>query len=218
MATNNVLRWLEGRGWLVFSGGVDATGEIRGMALGRSSADGGIACVLTTSDVEAGERLLDDLEDLGGQSGYLVDLLTEDDQTIQTQLAQAGIVVIGPAPNIMDLRSVLMGAAIDGIQEAFAHGAVVLVEGSSAEIFGAWTFDKASELVSGLEWVEGAIILPDVISAAGSTQGQAILKAQPSGIAIGIGSGSALALGPDGEVETWGKGEVTIALGRNFGA
>lgn len=218
MATNNVLRWLDGRGWLVFSGGMDTTGEIRGTALGRSSADGGIACVLTTNDLEGGERLLDDLEDLGGQAGYLVDLLTEDDQTIYTQLAQAGIVVIGAAHSITDLRAVLIGAAVDGIQEAFGHGAVVLVEGLSTELFGAWTLDKDGELTNGLEWIESAIIVSDVTSVASSTQGQTVLKTQPAGIAIGIGSGSALALGPDGEVETWGKGEVTIALGRSFGA
>ena len=37
--------------------------------------------------------------------------------------------------------------------------------------------------------------------------------------AIGLlaaGAGTALAFGPDGELEVWGKGEVTVALGRSL--
>jgi hypothetical protein len=218
MAGNNVLRWIDGRGWLVFSGGADTTGEIRGMALGRAFADGGIACVLTNSDVEAAERLLDDLEDLGGQAGYLVDLVSEDDQTIQARLAEAGFIVIGHVSNPDDLRSVLVGAAVDGMLTAFQNGAIILIEGRSISLFGAWMFHADGDPVSGLDWVNGAILLSGVTSVTASDEGQAALNAQPGAIAIGIGSGSAVAFGPNGEVETWGKSEVTVALGREFGA
>jgi hypothetical protein len=43
-----------------------------------------------------------------------------------------------------------------------------------------------------------------------------VLRDYPDAIAIGIGPGSALVLGPNGEVETWGKQQVTISLGPGY--
>jgi hypothetical protein len=215
MAHNNVLRWQDGRGWLIFSGGV-VVSDIRADALARSSADGGIAYVSLGGQVALGEAALDDMEDLGGPSGYLVDIMTEDDHTIQSKLADAGIVVIEGEADVEDLRSSLIGAAADGIQTAFQNGAVVLVEGSAATVFGAWVLFASGELTSGLEWLENGLIVPGITSISESAAAQDVLLRQPAAIAVGIGEGAALALGPDGEVETWGTRQVTIALGREY--
>jgi hypothetical protein len=216
MAHNNVLRWLDGRGWLVLAGGGDNLSDIRADALSRAAADGGIAYVtLGNQSVEA-ENVLADMEDLGAPSGYFVDILSEDDETVQAKLADAGIIVIDGSATLDDLRSSLIGAANDGIQIAFQNGAVVLAEGRAAVVFGAWILLELGELTSGLEWLENSLIVPGITSASQSSEVQEVLLLQPGAIAIGIGEGSALALGPDGEVETWGERQVTVALGKDY--
>ena len=216
MARNNVLRWMDGRGWLVLAGGGNNLSDIRANALSRAAADGGIAYVtLGIQSVDA-ENVLADMEDLGAPSGYFVDILSEDDQTVQAKLADAGIIVIDGSASLDELRSSLIGAANDGIQVAFQNGAVVLAEGRAAVIFGAWILLELGDLSSGLEWLENSLIVPGITSVSESSAVQEVLLLQPGAIAVGIGEGSALALGPDGEVETWGERQVTIALGKDY--
>jgi hypothetical protein len=217
MAQNNVLRWQDGRGWLILSGGGDAVSDVRADALARAAADGGVAYITLGGRAETGERALADMEDLGAPSGYLVDVLTEDDETINTRLSEAGMVVIAEEVETDDLRSGLIGAAIDGIHTAFQNGAVVLAEGKAASVFGAWVLLESDELTSGFEWLENGLVVPGITSISESAIAQTVLIRQPGAIAVGIGEGSALALGPDGEVETWGKRQVTVALGNEYG-
>jgi hypothetical protein len=214
MPSQNVLHWLDGWGWLVLSGDAQEGGEIRAQVLGRATADGGVAYV--AADAAESAEVLNDMEDLGAPSGYVVDVLSEDDQTIQTRLADAGIVVISGQSDVDEVRSMLLGAAADGIQRAFERGAIILAEGTAASVFGAWVMLDGGRVVSGLEWLTSAFIVPTVTSLSESRSARSALEAQPTAIAIGIGAGSALALGPDGEVETWGRRQVTVALGRSY--
>jgi hypothetical protein len=216
MARNNVLRWLDGRGWLILSGGGEGSSDVRAQALGRLSADGGVAYITLGTQSSLGEMVFADLEDLGAPSGYLVDILSEDDETIQSRLSEAGMIVIDSSAPFIELRSSLMGAAAQGIQTAFENGAVILAEGSAATVLGAWVLTPDGNLVSGLEWLESTLIVPGVVSITESEAAQSVLNSQTSAIAIGIGEGSALALGPDGEVETWGAKQVAVALGRDY--
>ena len=204
MAGATVLRWLDGRGWLVLSGDDDE--DIRAIAINRSSADGGVACVSLSGE---GEQLTDQIVELGAPSSYQVDVLTEDDQAVQTKLAEAGVVIVEGGASPDEARSVLRGAAIDGIQEAYQNGAVVLVEGAAAEAFGAWIL--AHGAAAGLEWVEGAVIMRGGEGV--GARALPVFEVQPNAVAIAIEPGSALALGPDGQVETWGRRQVTVALG-----
>lgn len=216
MGQNNVLRWRDGRGWLVLSGGADEASDVRARAVGRLSADGGVAYVTFGSHLAEAETALTDLEDLGAPSGYLVDLFTEDDETVQSLLAEAGMVVISVEAEAQEVRSALLGAALQGLQIAYENGAVILAEGSSAAVFGEWLVLPDASIRPGLDWMQGMAVFPGVLAAAEAPTVRQFLDAQPGGIAAGIGVGSALALGPDGEVETWGRRQVTIALGPRF--
>jgi hypothetical protein len=158
------------------------------------------------------------MEDLGAPSGYLVDVLTEDDTVIHSKLAEASMIVIGGDASVTNIRSVLLGAAIAGIQQAFENGAVVLAEGPGAMVFGAWVLQDDGQINSGFGWLRGSLIVPGIASVSESPVTRIVMAAQPSAIAVGIGAGSALALGPDGAVETWGEQQVSIALGPTFGA
>lgn len=214
MPTNNVFRWLDGRGWLILSGGDTASDEIRAVALARAAADGGIAYVTVSGNAEVGERVLEDMEDLGAPSGFLVNATTEDDQTLQNRIAEAGMVVIEGNTNAETARSVLLGAAVDGIQKAYENGAVILAERSSAMAFGGWLVRESGDLVAGLEWVEAALIAPGIETV--TDWARPLLQTQPAAFAVGIGVGSALALGSAGQVEILGQKQVSIALGSGF--
>lgn len=214
MASQNILHWRDGRGWLVLSGG--DTSEVRAQAIGRAAADGGVAYLSLGNHGGWGEAALADMDDLGAPPGYLVDALTEDDQTLIARLTEAAIIVIENAPDAGEARSALLGAADEGMQAAFANGALILAEGSAAMALGAWVI-AGDRILPGLEWLAGALVVPGVTAVAQSRPAQAVLNALPGAIAVGLDVESALALGPDGEVEPWGQRQVTVALGREFG-
>ncbi len=205
MPSVNVLRWINGRGWLVLAGGADD--DVRAMAINRSSADGGLAVIALDG---SGDLLSDDLGDLGAPSSYAVDVFTEDDDAVESKLAEAGVVVVSNTGSANEARSTLRGAAITGIQQAFENGAVILLEGETAAAFGSWLVP----LGDGLEWVEGALILIGVQNTA--ARAKPVFDLHPAAVALAIEPGSALALGPDGQIEPWGRGQVTIALGSAF--
>ncbi|HEX2907029.1 MAG TPA: hypothetical protein VHO69_09230 [Phototrophicaceae bacterium] len=216
MASHNILRWRDGRGWLVLAGSSEDSTEVRAQAIGRMAADGGVAYVSLGNYDDWSEKTLADMDDLGAPPGYIVDALTEDDQTLLARLSEAALIVIEDAPDVENLRSGLMGAAASGMQAAFENGAVILAEGWGAMVLGAWVVRPDGAIVSGLEWLADALVVPGITSVGQSEPARIMFNEQPSALAVGIGSGSALAFGPDGEVEPWGQQQVTVALGPEF--
>ncbi len=197
--------------------GGENSSEISALSLGRLAADGGIAYVMFGGQhQEAVEQILADMDDLGSPPGYLVDVMTEDDETIRHRLGDAGMIVISGGESVDQLRNGLLGAAIEGIKTAFENGAIVLAQGLSVMLFGNWVILNNGEYASGLEWLENGLILPAVTSIANDPQAKNLLALEPAAIAAGIGVDSALALGPNGELEIWGDREVTIALGKDY--
>ncbi len=213
MAAGNVFRWKEGSGWLVLAGGTTNASEIRAQVLGRASAEGGVAYISLNPEDDS---VLDDMEDLGAPAGFLVDILREDDETIVKQLQEASILVIQDSTDLVTLLSALRGAAERGLAAAYERGAIVLVEGLSTHIFGTWVIVDTGEPISGLSWLTEGLILPGITSIADSEIARMLLKANPTAIAVGIGSGSALALGPEQRLDVWGDKEITVALGSAF--
>lgn len=205
---NSVLTWHSGDGWLVLCGGLDPLSEIRALALTRMTLVGGAACVSLDDD---DEDALEDLGELGGPTGYLVNILIEDDDTIRARLKDAGLVLLPHHDDPQALRSALVGAAVEGILDAFERGAVILAEGSSAALLGEMmVYDD--EAAPGLGWVVDTAIVPAVTTLAESASARFLLAAHRVSKVIGIGVGSALVLGPGGHIETWGHRQVTVAL------
>ena len=202
MPTQNVFRWMDGRGWLVLSGGNTALGAVRATAIERVSADGAMACV-SLGNPAAADALLEDMQELGGPSGYLVDALAEDDETIKTQVGDASLVVLSSELRAREVQSLVMGAVIEGVKTAYERGAVILAEGGAASVFGAYIADDG-QITDGLDWLHEGVVLPQATSATESPFAQAVLDDIPQSIVIGVAVGSALALGGDGMIETWG--------------
>lgn len=206
-----VFRWREGRGWFVLTGGADREGEIRGRALGLAAADGGVACVVLDEDPEAVDLLLDDIKGLGGQPGYVVDVRAEDDETLRLRLTEASVIVISANIEPAAVKSILMGAALEGIEAAFDNGAVILVEAAAIQAFGELLLDERGRKTSAFGWLERAFVMPT--DEAFEETARQVLMQEPDALALAVPYGSAVAFGPDGEVELWGQRQVKILLG-----
>src|SRR5258708_12273197 len=117
MPQANVIRWRDGAGWLVLSGGGDIesaeVGEIEAEALARVPAGDPVAYIWAATDVETADKHLTALEDLGAPTGFLIDVLTEDDATLREQLAVVGMVIIEDAPNLTEFQSGLLGLPLN---------------------------------------------------------------------------------------------------------
>lgn len=215
MPQTKVIRWRDGAGWLVLSGGMDAdsadSSEIEAESLARVPAGDPLAYIWAAGDVESADQHLATFEELGAPTGFLVDVLTEDDDTLRRQLGDAGLIVIGDGPNLKGLRSGLLGAALEGIGAAYDRGAVVLGIGQGAAVLGSILAEQ-----QGLGWVEGAAVVPAYDVDGEPARLRELLVQHPEAYGLGIGTGSALALGPGGEISAWGKVQVTVTLGRNF--
>jgi hypothetical protein len=211
----SVLRWRDGLGWIILAGGGDIrsteTGEVEATALGRTKPGDPIAYIWAAGDVETADTHLDLLEDLGGPTGYLVDVLTEDDDTLRKQVSIAGLIIIGDGPNIKGLRSGLLGAAQEAMITAYEQGALIMGIGNGAAVLGSLVENQP-----GLAWVEKAIIVPAYDTEDGPPKLRDQLLRHPESYGLGLRSGSAVALGPDGKIEAWGTSQPTIMLGSSF--
>jgi hypothetical protein len=218
MTRNSVFRWPTGRGWLILSGGNDSSSAVRAQAINHIDADGNVVYIAFGQDYPAAEQALSDMESLGAPSGYLLDVLAEDDETLRLRLAEASMIVLvdGVAIDAYAIRSGLMGAAHMGMQQAFGQGAVILAEGEAAQVFGQWSLNPERKLVSALEWLENTIVVTGTDSVAEAPGVRTTLYDQPEAVALGIAVGSALAFGPNGELQPWGEQKINVALGRAY--
>lgn len=222
MHQSSIFRWREGAGWLVLSGGGDfTTGEteaIDARILTRSSADGALVYInAANTDANAAEQYLTYLGDLGGRTSFTLDVVTEDDITLKTQLSEAGVIIIGDGPDSTRLFNSLHGAAIEGIERAFSQGALIMGSGIGAALFGEWVLSlEGAAPADGFGWLAQAAVIGGTATPPEKQKLQGLLQGNPFAYGLGIWPGSALSLGPDGGVELWGKQQISISLGKAY--
>lgn len=212
--TQQVLRWLPGNGWLVFSGGDDGRGAIRSEALARALTDGGAAYLSFAED--GGDALIEDMGDLGAPVGYLLDPRNEEPETILSALQEASIIVLEAGERIDDLLRASQELLQTALRVAYERGAVLLFEGLAINLLGRWSLSDAGDLFEGWHWLQDAFLEPDAQGMDSSLAVQRILSLEVNAVAISVGTGSALALGPQGRIELWGERQVTVSLGRAY--
>ena len=224
------LCWHTGAGWLVLAGGGrwqdGETGEIDASALGWANLDRPIALVLTAggSTIE-GEALLDYYADLGGPNGYIVPISNKADaQKAENRqlLAEAGLIYIADGPDPLVLaESLHESAALEAVAQAFEGGAVVVAMAAGAVALGTWFAAEGSTKPSpGWGWLSDIVVEPHFVKTEAADRLRNLLNAHPGSLGLGIPSGVALALGPDGQVVTVGEKQVTMVVGgvRKHGA
>lgn len=214
----NIFKWRPGSGWLVLSGGGDLLDgnleAIEAAMLMRTLSQGPLAYLWAAGDVDTADRHMDALRDLGARTGYLIDLISEEDDVIYRQVSEAGVIVLGDGPSTRTLRDALAGVALTGMQEAFDRGATVYAAGASAAIMGA-AFVERGALVDGIGWLASAVIMPTYTPEQAADL-RAWVREVPEGYGLGLGPGAGIAFGPLGEVEVLGSGAVTVSLGQHY--
>ncbi len=155
--------------------------------------------IWAAGNAETADLHLAALEEAGAPTGYLVDVQTEDDDTFREQLSQAGMIILGDGPDIGALRGGIAGAALDGMAQAYARGAMILAIGAGAAVLGQkfWLGIRRAPDFRG--WKKRSWFR--AIGRAGRRT--AALRIDPASTLFGLGISldSALALGPDGQVE-----------------
>ena len=204
------LKWLPTNGWIVLSGRADALSEIRARALSRHNASGAIAYISLADDL--GDELMDDMAELGAASGYLVDLEEQDNNEIYERLSGAAMIVVDAAEQGDRLIRLLRRTAIHALKEALNRGALLFFEGAAAATAGEFILTAEDRIASGLNFVQNALVATDMGRRAGDDALRAARRELPDAVFLGLAAGSALVLGPEGQVETWGEGQVAISL------
>ncbi len=213
------LRWVTGAGWLVLMGGGGVPGAVDRL-LARADFSRPVAVLPTASGSTAwGERILDEYADLGGPRGYVVPVFTPDDAyrgENERLLAEAGLILLedGDAPKLA--RTLRGSPALYGIAEAFARGATIVGMGAGAAPLGEWVLSVDKETnpdgERGWGWIHRGIVIPRFRGAEQEPQLRKWLQRWPGMLGLGIPENVALALGPEGQVETWGEGAVTVVV------
>ncbi len=203
--------WLPSNGWLVLSGRADALGEIRALALSRHNAGGAIAYISLADDL--GDALMDDMAELGAASGYLVDLDEQDNNEVYERLSTATMIVIEADGERERLGRLLRRTAVHAMKEALNHGALILFEDAAASTAGQYMLGTDDQVDAGLDFLHNAMVLTDVSSVAEHAALRSARVQLPDTVFVGLASGSALVLGPDEQLETWGERQVAISLG-----
>lgn len=220
MTQSSIFQWHQGMGWLILSSGDFQTGEteaIDSRMLNRSDADGPLVYIDAAHDPTTSERYLTYLNELGGRSSYAIDIITEDDVTLQKDLSEAGAIVIGDGPASERLYNGLQGVVIEAIATAYANGALVMGCGVGADIFGQWVIAEGTGAVKpGFTWLTNAAVLGNQPDDRQKNALQQLLHDQPTAFGLGIKAGSALIFGPNQQVELWGNQQIAISLGRGY--
>ena len=120
MLQNNIFRWRIGRGLIVVPGGGDPNSEdnlsITANLLSHTLSQGPIA---TSGPPATSSRPTCTWTccDLGARTGYLVDILTEEDDALARQLNEAGVIILGEGPSGERLQEALVGVALQAIED-----------------------------------------------------------------------------------------------------
>lgn len=216
MPQSSIFNWRDGVGWLVLSGGGNfkdnETLDIDTAVLSRTVSHNPLAYIWAAGDVDTADLYLEYLDELGGRTGYLVDIAAESDDSIYDQLKEAGIIVIGDGTNLQQLHNNLHGSVLQAITEAYESGATIYGQGNGAAFLASWMNLSGTGLQPGLGWLTNSIVVPYY-----TPERQPQVKAWlhdvlPTAYALGLGKSAALALGADGQVEIWGSKDVTILL------
>ncbi|MCD4686058.1 MAG: hypothetical protein K8S97_08995 [Anaerolineae bacterium] len=218
MPQQHIFRWRAGSGWLVLSGGgsndSDDGSSIAAHMLGHTLSQGPIAYIWAANDLDTADAEMDALRELGARTGYLVDIVTEENDVLFTQISEAGVIILGAGPHTETLYDALAGVALDSILQAFAHGATIFAIGQSAALWGA--FREADDtILPGLNWLDSSLIMPGYTPAHADLLRACITESAAS-YGLGLGEGAAIAFGPHGEIEVWGNRAITITLGQEY--
>jgi hypothetical protein len=170
--------------------------------------------------VAAGEMLTPDLdgllEDIETLLGVPVSLWRLEEEPPE-EMAGAGLVIL--VGGIVEDWAAGLDHSIIGelVLQSLNRGGVILALGPAAGALGTWVFPTTEEeIVAGLNWLPGALILPGEPSPGDVDKVRQLLERQPKAYALGLSEASLVAFGPAGEIEVWGEAQPRLILGSGW--
>ena len=132
---------------------------------------------------------------------------------------QAGLVVLAGGTNLLWLEALDRTALEESLLQQLEDGGMVLALGAPAAALGSWMFPaEGEEPVIGLGWMPGGIVLPGIGDPSTLPEIRKLLASQARSYALGLLPDTALAVGPEGEVEVWSSQAPTLMLGKGWNA
>jgi hypothetical protein len=225
MPQQGPLQWLDGEGWLILAGGGDwrrgETDPIDAQILSLANLDRPMVIMLAEGSPSAADDLLDHYTLLGGPGGEAFSLASMTRDQLETErfttlLQEAGILYLGgenPLPLVNNLYNT---AALRYIVEGYStlQGLTLVGMGAGAAALSRWVFTPQPpyQQAMGLGFVMNAIVVPHF----STTEASPILRSLPqigsNLLGLGIPDRTALVLGPEGQVVTWGENQITAVV------
>jgi hypothetical protein len=225
MPRQGPLHWLDGEGWLILAGGGDwrhgETDPIDAQVLSLANLDRPMVILLAEGSRSTADDLLDHYTLLGGPGGEAFSLanMTRDQlqaESFTTLLQEAGILYLGgdnPLPLVNNLYNTL---ALRYIVEGYStlQGLTLVGVGAGAAALSRWVFtpQPPHQQAMGLGFLINAVVVPHFTTTANSPILRALPQIGSNLLGLGIPDGTALTLGPEGQVETWGEGQITAVI------
>ncbi len=210
------------RGWLVLLGGSSGTWpptEPIDCAAIAHMPNGPIAFVPAAGcPPDYGESFLQTYARLGARDGYVVpvhDEASARDPANVALLERAGLVYFGGGDTTRLLAAMTNTPALDAITSAYEAGAVVVGMSAGAIALATYGLSLNFGVLEGWGWLPNALVSVHHTPA----RDEALARAhrdRPETIAIALPEHTALAVGPDGEVEEWGEPGITMTPGAGY--
>ena len=225
MPQQGPLQWLDGEGWLVLLGGGNvACGEtdvVDAQLLSLANLDRPMVVLLSDGTREEADAILEHYTLLGGPGGEAFTLaeMTRaelDHPRVLSLLDEAGILYLGGENPLPLVRNLHQTTALARILRGFATLQALTIVGSvaGASALGKWAIGPAPQFlqVQGLGLLHNAVIVPHFTRTEDSVVLRCLAQLGPGLLGLGIPHGTALAFGPQGQVGTWGVGQVTAVV------
>lgn len=225
MPIQGPLHWLDGEGWLVLLGGGDwrngSTDQADAQLLSVANLDRPMLILMAEGSRTAAEETLEHFTTLGGPGGeaYTLETLTRDyleTPGFLTLLMEAGILYLGGENPLPLVNTLVNTEAFRQIVEGYStlQGLTIVGAAAGAAALGHWVFTSRPpyQQVLGLGFVMNTVVVPHFTRTEDSPILRALPKLGDSLLGLGVPDGTALALGPNGQVEMWGEGQVTAVV------
>jgi cyanophycinase len=214
------LSWRDGAGWLVLIGGTsgrwEATALIDEAAVERMPREGPVAFLPTAAcPPDYAESFLRAYASLGARHGYAVpihDRRTADEPSNAGLLEQASLIYFGGGETTHLLAAMTDSRALNAVAMAYERGAVVVGMSAGAIALAERGLSLSAGVLEGWGWAERLLVSVHHGPSRHEEFSEA-MRDYAGLLAAGIPEETALALGPHGEVEVWGTGEVVVEGG-----
>lgn len=225
MPQQGPLQWPDGEGWLVLLGGGDWTrGEtdlVDAQVLSIANLDRPMVVLLSDGTRSEADGLLDHYTLLGGPGGeaFVLSEMTRADlhaPKLLELLQEAGLLVLGGENPLPLIRNLHQTPALDAIRRGLTtlQALTIVGMGGAAAVLGKWAIGPAPDYLQaiGMDFLQNTVVEPHFTRTEDSIVLRNINQLGPGILGLGIPDSTALAFGPQGQVETWGPGQVTAVV------